>query len=58
MLAKSCADHKRIVERFGRYPHRNPAMGRESTADEAAWLADYDNLPGFAKSQLPKPSAA
>lgn len=31
-------DHAAIIERFGRYPHRNEALGRESTADELAFL--------------------
>lgn len=30
--------HKAILERFGRYPHRNAALGRPSTADELAFL--------------------
>lgn len=32
--------HKAIIDRFGRYPHRNLALGRESTADEIAFLAE------------------
>ncbi len=31
--------HKAIVDRFGRYPHRNEALGRASTAEETAFLA-------------------
>ena len=30
--------HKAIVDRFGRYPHRNAILGRESTAEETAFL--------------------
>lgn len=30
--------HKEIVDRFGRYPHRNSILGRESTAEEIAFL--------------------
>lgn len=30
--------HHDIVARFGRFPHRNAALGRASTADEAAFL--------------------
>ena len=37
-------DHKRIVERFGRFPHRNPLLGRETTPEEQAFL----NQGGFA----------
>ena len=31
-------EHQRVIERFGRFPHRNRALGRESTAEERAWL--------------------
>lgn len=31
--------HKAIVDRFGRYPHRNATLGRESTPEELAFLA-------------------
>ncbi len=31
--------HKAIIERFGRYPHRNRILGRESTADELQFLS-------------------
>ena len=30
--------HQEIVERFGRFPHRNAILGRESTAEELAFL--------------------
>lgn len=30
--------HRVIVERFGRYPHRNALLGRQSTAEELAFL--------------------
>ncbi|MDE0391618.1 MAG: DUF924 domain-containing protein [Rhodospirillales bacterium] len=30
--------HKAIIDRFGRYPHRNKALGRASTAEEIAFL--------------------
>ena len=30
--------HKRIIEKFGRYPHRNELLGRESTAEEIEFL--------------------
>ena len=33
-------DHRDIVARFGRFPHRNEALGRESTPDEVAYLAE------------------
>lgn len=30
--------HKRIIDRFGRYPHRNKILGRTSTAEEIEFL--------------------
>jgi uncharacterized protein (DUF924 family) len=30
--------HKVIIDRFGRYPHRNEILGRESTDDEIEFL--------------------
>jgi uncharacterized protein (DUF924 family) len=30
--------HRAVIARFGRFPHRNAALGRESTAAEQAWL--------------------
>jgi uncharacterized protein (DUF924 family) len=32
--------HHAIIERFGRFPHRNAALGRESTAEEMAFLKE------------------
>jgi uncharacterized protein (DUF924 family) len=31
-------DHERIIRRFGRFPHRNPILGRHSTPAEQAFL--------------------
>lgn len=30
--------HKQIIEKFGRYPHRNEILGRESTEEEIEFL--------------------
>ncbi|MDG1437211.1 MAG: DUF924 domain-containing protein [Rickettsiaceae bacterium] len=30
--------HKEIIDRFGRYPHRNQILGRESTQEEILFL--------------------
>ena len=30
--------HLELIERFGRFPHRNAVLGRESTAEEEAYL--------------------
>lgn len=32
--------HRKIIERFGRFPHRNAALGRPSTAGEEAFLKE------------------
>ena len=32
--------HKVIIDRFGRYPHRNKILGRESTAEELQFLTE------------------
>lgn len=32
--------HQDVITRFGRFPHRNAVLGRASTADELAYLAD------------------
>ena len=32
--------HKNIIDRFGRYPHRNQLLGRESTAEEIQFLKE------------------
>lgn len=36
--------HKEIIDRFGRYPHRNSILNRETTAEEHEFLKDN---PGF-----------
>jgi uncharacterized protein (DUF924 family) len=32
--------HKDIIDRFGRYPHRNALLGRASTAEELTFLSE------------------
>ena len=32
--------HKAIIDRFGRYPHRNAILGRTSTPEELAFLSE------------------
>ena len=32
--------HKEIIDRFGRYPHRNALLGRESSPEELAFLSE------------------
>lgn len=40
-------EHRDVVARFGRFCHRNPVMGRETTKEEADFLA---KAPAWAKS--------
>jgi uncharacterized protein (DUF924 family) len=37
---KYAQTHRDIVRRFGRFPHRNPALGRLTTPEEQAFLDD------------------
>lgn len=32
--------HQQLIERFGRFPHRNAILGRESSADEIAAMSE------------------
>lgn len=43
---KFAKHHRSIVERFGRFPHRNAALLRESTAEELAYLASDEAFKG------------
>ena len=38
--------HRDIVARFGRFPHRNALLGRASTAEERAFLAEEGAFAG------------
>ncbi|MDA0231547.1 MAG: DUF924 domain-containing protein [Proteobacteria bacterium] len=35
--------HQEIIDRFGRFPHRNSDLGRTSTAEEIAFLQEADS---------------
>ncbi len=35
--------HRRIIQRFGRFPHRNAALGRGTTEEEAEFLKGPDS---------------
>jgi uncharacterized protein (DUF924 family) len=37
---RSAENHRAIIERFGRFPFRNPALGRSSTPEERDWLSE------------------
>ena len=36
---QSAKDHRAINQKYGRFPHRNKALGRTSTAEEREYLA-------------------
>ena len=36
---RSAIEHRDLIARFGRFPHRNAVLGRESDSQEEAWLA-------------------
>ncbi len=35
---KAAKEHLEIIEKFGRFPHRNPVLGRDTTPEEKAFL--------------------
>jgi uncharacterized protein (DUF924 family) len=37
--------HRALIERFGRFPHRNDILGRQSTSEEIKFLADGGYAP-------------
>lgn len=39
-LAEHAEDHKIIIDQFGRFPHRNEVLGRQSTPEEILYLKD------------------
>lgn len=42
-------NHRDVIERFGRFPHRNAILGRESTPEELEWLAEGAQVWGQAQ---------
>ncbi len=41
-IVKFARHHHDVVVRFGRFPHRNAVLGRQTTAEEAAFLKEDD----------------
>lgn len=42
---ETAVQHRDLIRRFGRFPHRNAALGRDSTPDEEAFLeSDPDSF--------------
>ena len=44
-------EHREVVRRFGRFPHRNIPLGRISTDEELAWIAQHH---GWGQAQKSK----
>jgi uncharacterized protein (DUF924 family) len=38
LCVKSAADHRDVIQKFGRFPHRNRVLGRLNTPDEQTYL--------------------
>jgi uncharacterized protein (DUF924 family) len=38
--------HRELIRRFGRFPHRNAVLGRQTTAEESAYLASKEAFLG------------
>jgi uncharacterized protein (DUF924 family) len=41
---KYAIEHRDIIERFGRFPHRNLVLGRQTTEEERAFLAGHEGF--------------
>src|SRR4051812_31965666 len=39
-------EHRQIIRQFGRFPHRNRILGRESTPEETVYLAEHGDTFG------------
>ena len=53
------AQHADIIARFGRYPHRNAALGRQSTPEEVEYLnGSHNHFGQGAPAPAPAPAAA
>ena len=44
-IVKHQVDHAAVIERFGRFPTRNAALGRASTSDERTFLDALEKTP-------------
>jgi uncharacterized protein (DUF924 family) len=43
-LLKYEETHRNIIEKFGRYPHRNKILKRESTKEEISFLKEHSGF--------------
>jgi len=44
--AKYARHHRELIRKYGRFPHRNKALGRDSNAEELAYLSSADAFKG------------
>jgi uncharacterized protein (DUF924 family) len=44
--ARFARHHRELIRRFGRFPHRNKALGRASTPEELGYLASREAFTG------------
>lgn len=44
--ARFARHHRELIRRFGRFPHRNEILGRDSTSDELAYLNSKEAFRG------------
>jgi uncharacterized protein (DUF924 family) len=56
---RSAERHAAIIRRFGRFPHRNASLRRETTADERfylddPWSYDFSEVPDLCSKMRPK----
>ena len=40
-VVRHSSAHRDVIARFGRFPHRNAILGRTSSAEELAWVAEH-----------------
>ena len=48
---KAEKEHREIIDRFGRYPHRNGALGRKSTEEEIKFMSEGGATFGVAQEK-------
>lgn len=48
---KAEQEHREIIDRFGRYPHRNGALGRKSTEEELKFMSEGGATFGVAQKK-------
>ena len=48
---KAEREHREIIDRFGRYPHRNGALGRESSEEEVKFMSEGGATFGVAQEK-------